>query len=281
MAVPPVFSSDAPEGRSDMKRLLLSVVAFSLATPVRAHDTWVQTNTNLIRVGDVVHVDLMLGNHGNAHRDFKLASKVDPSASTLEIVSPDGKRHDLKDRLTDTGYTPQEGFWTAKFVPGKPGLYTVIHTFDKVMSYAPVRAVKSAKTFLVASTSLDRVLPDSPGFDRAWGFPLEIVPETHPVTPMGPGTPITIRLLYKGKPLPKARVSFIPRGETLLEGMDERYERLTDEKGRAQFVPNNANYYLVVAHWKEPKESGEGYDYTEYSATLTVYVPQVCPCCGG
>jgi hypothetical protein len=35
-----------------------------------------------------------------------------------------------------------------------------------------------------------------------------------------------------------------------------------------------------VAHWKEPNESGKGYDSTKYSATLTILVPQVCPCCG-
>jgi uncharacterized GH25 family protein len=265
-----------------MKIPLLAVAALVwLPTAAAAHDTWVQTNTNVIRMGDVIHCDLMLGNHGNEHRDFKLASKVDPAASTLEILAPDGKRYDLKDRLVDTGYTPQEGFWTAKFAPTTPGLYLVAHTFDKVMSYAPERAVKSAKTFFVVSRSLDRVPESNPGFDRALGHSLELIPETNPVTPMGPGMPLAVRLLYKGKPLPGAQIAFIPRGETLVEGIDTRYERTTDAQGRAKFTPSAANYYLIVAHYKEPKESGKGYEYTLYSATLTVYVPQICPCCGG
>jgi uncharacterized GH25 family protein len=92
--------------------------------------------------------------------------------------------------------------------------------------------------------------------------------------------PIKVRLLYKGKPLADARVSFIPRGETLTEGFDKRYERQTDANGRASFTPTDGNYYLVVAHWKEPNESGKGYESTKYSATLTILVPQVCPCCG-
>jgi len=41
----------------------------------------------------------------------------------------------------------------------------------------------------------------------------------------------------KGKPLAGERVSFIPRGATLKPGMDERYERATDEKGEASFEP--------------------------------------------
>ena len=262
-----------------MKAILL---AATLLLPVAAlaHDTWVQTNTAVVRVGDVVHVDLMLGNHGNEHRDFKLASKLDPAPATLEVIAPDGKRYDLKDRLVDTGYAPQEGFWSGRFTPTQPGLYLVAHTYDRVVSYAPKRAIKSGKTFFVASRSLDRVPEQNPGFDRKLGHPLELVPEANPVTPMGPGQPIKVRLLYQGKPLPGVKVAFIPRGETLAEGTDPTYERTTDAAGRASFTPKYGNYYLVAAHHEEPKQSGPGYQSTEYSATLAVYVPQVCPCCG-
>ena len=64
---------------------------------------------------------------------------------------------DLKPGLTDQGYAPSEGFWSTRFVAAEPGLYTVSHTCDKVVSYAPVRSIKSAKTCFVASGSLDNV----------------------------------------------------------------------------------------------------------------------------
>ena len=48
----------------------------------------------------------------------------------------------------------------------------------------------------------------------------------------------------------------------------------------ASFEPTDANYYLVVAHHESPDEKGEGYTSTKYSATMAVYVPAVCPCCG-
>jgi hypothetical protein len=35
-----------------------------------------------------------------------------------------------------------------------------------------------------------------------------------------------------------------------------------------------------VAHHLSPDESGADYESTKYTATLTVYVPEVCPCCG-
>src|SRR5581483_5504022 len=172
-----------------MKRLILSAAAFLvLGSIVGAHDTWVQTNVNIARPGDNVHIDLMLGYRGNDHRDFKLASKVDPESCTLEVLAPGGKRYDLKSQLSDAGYTPKEGFWTTRFAGDRPGLYIVASMSDKVVSYAPTRSIKSAKTYFVLSKSLDRVPRDNPGFDRVLGHALELVPETSPVTPMGPGT---------------------------------------------------------------------------------------------
>lgn len=264
-----------------MKRFCIPLFAFLLlAGTALAHDRWVQTSANIVRSGDNVHIDLFLGNHGNDHRDFKIAGKTDLAGSTLQVVAPDGKRFDMKDKLIDLGYAPKEGFWTARFAATQPGLYLIAHTSDKVVSYAPTRSIQSAKTYFVVSKSLDNVPRDNPGFAKPLGHALELIPETNPVTPMGPGTPIKVALMYKGKPFPNARVSFIPRGETLAEGFDKRYERMTDEMGRASYTPTDGNYYLVVAHWQEPNEGGKDYKSTKYSATLTVLVPQICPCCG-
>ncbi len=251
------------------------------AAPAFAHDTWVETNTNLIRTGDAVYIDLKLGNHGNDHRDFKLASKVGLAECSLSVIAPDGKTYDLKDRLVDTGYAPKEGYWTGKFGASAAGLYTVAHTVDKIVNHGrPTRSIKSGKTYFVASALLDRVSTDNRGFDRPLGHPLELVPAANPVTPMGPGREIAVRLLFKGKPLPDARVSFIPHSETLQEGFDPRYERRTDADGRASFTPKTGDRYLIVAHHHAEDESGKDYDLTAYSATLTVFVPDVCPCCG-
>ena len=263
-----------------MNKIALASLVTLCASLALAHDTWVQTNTNIVRVGDAVHVDLMLGNHGNDHRDFKLAGKVDPAAITLAVIAPDGKAHDLKPTLADLGYAPKEGYWTTKFVADRPGLYTIAQTSDAVVTYAPTRSIKSGKAYFVASKSLDTVPVNNPGFDKPLGHALELVPLTNPVTPMGPGTPLKVKLVYKGKPLADERVSFIPRGQNLKEGFDEQFERKTDKDGVATFEPKDANYYLVVAHRAEDKEGGANYTSTKYSATMSLFVPAVCPCCG-
>lgn len=258
-------------------RNVLALLLALTSTAALAHDTWVQTNTNVVRSNDSVYVDLMLGNHGNDHRDFKLANKIDLSKCTLDVISPDQKTYDLKPEVVDRGYAPREGFWSAKFVPVTPGLYCVAHKLDTL--HNTTHAIKSAKTYFVVSEKLDKVPLDNPGFEKPLGHTLELVPTANTVTPMGPGKPIAVQLLYQGKPLAGARVTFIPRGAELTESFDDRYERQTDEQGRAQFLPTEGNQVLVVAHHAAPEQKGENFDRTSYSATLTVYVPDLCPCC--
>jgi uncharacterized GH25 family protein len=260
--------------------LLILALGAVLATAARAHDTWLQTNTAISRSGDAVYVDFLLGNHGNDHRDFKLAGKPSLEGSTVEIIGPDGAVFDLKPSLVDRGYAPKEGFWSAKFEPTKPGLYLAVQTSDQVASYAPERIVRNAKTFFLVSASLDRVSPDVPGYARVSGAGLELVPEANPVVPMGVGVPIKVRLLFRAKPLAHEKVSFIPQGQSLAEGFDSRYERQTDESGSATFEPKDANYYLIVAHHIDPDGKGPNYKSTNYSATLVIIVPALCPCCG-
>lgn len=250
-----------------------------LRSPATAHDTWVQTNTNVVRTGDVVFIDFFLGNHGNDHRDFKMAGKPDRAVSRLEVISPGGERYDLADRLVDNGYTPSEGFFSARFVPAEEGLHLVAHSMDKVVSYAPLRSIKSAKAYFQVSSRLDRVQPSKTPFDTPLGHSLELVPRRHPVMPMGPGTAIEVQVLFQGKPLADARVAFIPRGHTLADGFDDDYERRTDAEGLASFRPREGNYYLIAVHHVDQAAGGTGYESTKYSATMTVLVPQVCPCC--
>lgn len=265
-----------------MKSASVLAIGLSLITATaKAHDTWVQTNTQLVRTGDGVFIDLMLGNHGNDHRDYKLAGKIGLEGLKLTVHGPAQQSHDLLSQLVDTGYALKEGFWTTRYRTSDPGLYLVEQTLNKIVTHGkPIRAVKSAKTFFVAATHLDKVPHEHPGFDRVLGHPLEIVPEANPVTPMGPDTPIRIKVLFHGQPLAKARVSFIPRGTTLSEGFDETYERRTNENGRCAFTPKEGNYYLVIVHHEAAEEQSEEYEATHYAATLTVLVPDLCPCCG-
>jgi uncharacterized GH25 family protein len=256
----------------------LGMILSSVAFVATGHDTWVQSSAPLVRPGDLVHVSLGLGNHGNTHRDFKFAGKLSSlEHATIEVIAPDGRRTDLIPSVIDLGYAPKEGFYSARHIVAEQGLHTVAHTLDTL--HHTTRAIKSGKTHFLVSESTDR--PEQPeGKPLApLGHPFELVLESHPVLDCGPGQPIAVQLLFNGAPLPDHVVSFIPRGATLSEGFDPEYERTTDADGRCHYTPREGNLVLVVTHLMKPQETGEGYDKTAYAATLVVDVPQRCACC--
>lgn len=255
------------------------VAAYLFLSPFEAlaHDTWVQTNTAVLRKGDSVHIDFMLGNHGNDHRDYKLAGKIGLDSVKLSVLGPDSVVVDLKDRLKDVGYAQREGYWTAKFTGKQAGLYTVAHTLDKL--HGSTRVIKSAKCYFSLHENLDAINENLSGHQVPLGHDLELVPLSNPLTGVGPGKEIRIQVLYQKKPLENARVTFIPRGVELAKGFDSQYERTTKSDGIAAFSPSESGYYLISVHHLEPTQSGTGYEKTAYGAALTLLIPEFCPLC--
>jgi hypothetical protein len=262
--------------------VLVVLIAALIPATTHAHDTWLQASPALVRSDDVVHVDLFLGNHGNDHRDFKVAGKVGSlDGVTLEVIGPDGRKTDLVPDMVDLGYAPKEGFWSGRFVPAVAGLHCASH-FRQGIRHGSM-GFKGGKTFFLVAESLDKpAKPPGPlpaPLPGPLGHPLEFVLETHPVIGCGPGRPITVQLLFKGKPLADQVVSFIPRGATLAAGFDPEFERKTDAAGRCSYTPKEGNFVLVVTHLVKPEEQGEGYEKTAYAATLVINVPERCACC--
>lgn len=248
------------------------------ASPALAHDTWLETNTALVRVNDRVEIDVKLGNHGNDHRDFKLASKTSLDGLTLEAITPAGKRYDLKPELADLGYTPKEGYWSTPFVAAESGYHQALLTSDKLVNHgAPQRSIRSAKVWWLADKSLDK--PAAKWQPQPLNLPIELVLLSDPVFLTGPGKPIRVQLLRSGKPVANEVVSFIPRGVELKTGFDETYERRTDATGKASFTPKEGNVYLIVSHVIAEDEKAADYENTKYTATMTLRIPQICPCC--
>ena len=258
---------------------MLAALLFVAATAsAHAHDTWVQSSPRLVRPDDVVHIDLFLGNHGNEHRDFKIAGKLGSLEGVqVGVIGPDGRKTDLVPDMVDLGYAPKEGFWTARFVPATAGLHCVAHYREGIRHGA--MGFKGGKTYFLAAESLDSPAKTEATILEPLGHPLELVLESHPVLDCGPGKPIVVRLLLKGKPLADQVVSFIPRGVTLAEGFDPNHERKTDADGRCSYTPKEGNLVLVVTHHVDLEQKGEGYEKANYAATLVLDVPQRCPCC--
>lgn len=253
-----------------MKRLttLLFAATCGLAG---AHDNWIEPSATAVRPGDWLSLSLMLGNHGNKHRDFKIASKVAAGDQNLTIVESTGHKTDLTAALVDRGSTEEEGFWQAKFAPTRPGAYMAVNTLDKVMSYGPVRDIKCAKAFFIATTNLDRPGVRGANFTKPYGAAFEMIPLTDPAS-LRKGETMKVRVLMNGKPIAGVRVGFVPRGANPQGDMDPNFERATDADGTASMTLKEANCYLVAAHLHDDQAKGEGYTSISYSATICVLV---------
>ncbi len=244
-----------------------------VAGAARAHDTWVQPSAAVVRTGDVAHVDLVLGNHGNDHRDFKIAGKLASlDGATLAMIAPDGSTTDLVPAAVDLGLAAKDGYWSARYVPAQEGLHCIAHLRSGVRHGK--MGFKGSKAWFLAADRLDAPPAGGTSYTAPLGHPLEFVLDTDPVLGTGPGRPITVRLLFRGAPLAGQRVSFVPRGAVLAEGFDPEHERTTDAAGRCSYTPKEGTYLLVVAHLVKPDEQGEGHDATAYAATVVLDIPQ-------
>jgi uncharacterized GH25 family protein len=252
---------------------IFALLTLFLLVPIAgAHDVWLETNTPLVRVGEQIDLDLKLGNHGNNHRDFKLASKVSAEAASLQLLTPSGKRQDLKPALVDLGYTPKEGYWSAPVVASEPGYYVAYSADGKVVNHGkPVRSIRSAKVYWLADKSLDQPARHGAAYRQPLGLPVELVCVTDPAR-AAVGQPLSVQLLRQGKPVVGQAISFIPRGVELADDFDPTYQPTTNQEGQASFTPKQAGLYLIVASQLQESERGAGYEATRYAATLTVRI---------
>ncbi|MCM2372149.1 DUF4198 domain-containing protein [Aporhodopirellula aestuarii] len=257
---------------------LMPAIFLFLQPPGNAHDLWTQSNSAQVRTGEVVHVDLCLGNHGNHHRDFKLAGRISLDWIHSELISPDGTRVDLREGMTSNASAETEGCWTRPVIAELPGVYCATMTLDRVMNHGKsVRGVRTAKTYFLASDSLDRAKVPQHAHEQPLGMPFELVLKTCPFTQTQVGSPIRVQVLHRGEPMSDVVVSFIPQGTQLADEFDPEYESRTDSDGMATFVPKSGNRYLVVAHYTADDEKTDAYESTSYAATITLHVPVTSP----
>lgn len=253
----------------DMRYYLYATLLFPFIAS--AHDPWVQLNTSNQYSKQPIYADLMLGNHGNNHRDFLLASKIPLKDSTLSLIGSDGRVVDLKPSIVDRGSEEKEGYWSVKIPSQSPGIYCVSHTYNAIVSYAPKRVLKSAKSYFITSPDTGST---ADAFTKALGYSLEIIPLSNP-TSLVAGDSFSVKILFKGEPLKDAVVSCIPRGVELEQDFDPKHEARTNELGEATFSLTEANQYLIVTHQKAPEETGDGFSAgTEYAGTLTLIVAE-------
>lgn len=103
------------------------------------------------------------------------------------------------------------------------------------------------------------------------GHALEIVPDRAP-SELKSGDTLTVRVLFKGKPLADAQVSASYAGASL-EGHSYPVSARTDADGKATLKLDRSGLWYVRLIFMEPAENDPEVDWRSYFATLTFEVP--------
>ncbi len=251
-------------------RPLLLILSLALTGQALTHDIWIETDKAVYQSNQSVNLSLMLGNHGNHHRDYKLASYVKPGQATFDVYPNQTASVDyIKNlRLTSVG---NDKFWQFNANFQRAGQYAAASTFDQVMTYAPVRDIKSAKAYFWIEPSSSTV--KTLDYKIPLGHKFELIPQSDPSRQLRAGRSFSVKVLFNGNPKPGIVVSFIPKGIELVDNFDPFYQRVTDENGEASYPIGNTGPHLVAAHLKDPRAKGIGYQGINYSATLFLNVP--------
>ncbi len=259
----------------------LVLAAALLASPVSAHDFWIEPSSFRPAVGSTVALRLFVGPHFEGEpfpRVPQLVSRFvavdaagernipggpgDEPAGTLRITAPG---------LVVVGYRSFD--YPVSLDAAKFEAYLEEEGLEKISALRaergetdrPAREVFSrcAKTLLDAGGSA--------GFDRVLGFTLEVLPEKNPYA-LRPGDPLPVRVLLGGRPLAGALVQAHRHGEPAPASSGR-----TGRDGRTTVSLPRAGVWMVKAVEMGPAPAGVEADWQSLWASLTFEIASANP----
>ena len=264
--------------------LLLGFLVCSRASPVAAHDFWLQPSEYWISTGALTAVTLQVGHGPDRQRSPIPARRI----LRFEAIAPNGTVVDLHDQLR-VGGVAEDGDFQLK----NPGAYVlVLQTDDRAQTHLPsirfndylkVEGLTPAleqreqhnqmdrdgsERYSRCAKSIVQVGPAGTGSQdqlrKPVGLPLEIVPESNPYgMPRAAALPILV--IYAGHPLAGARVKLTDLNDDAVP-----FEvHLTDQGGRASFTMPTAGRWLLSVIWTKALPRSEETDFETVFSSLS------------
>ena len=256
----------------------VAVALFFAATPLLAHDFWIEPSTFRPEVGATVGFALRVGEGFRGDPVPRTPARIE----RFVLVSPSreapiegGSGADPAGvgRVSEPGvqvvgyrsHTSRVDLDAQKFEQylKEEGLEAIVaERARRGESAKPSREIYSrcAKSLLAAGAG------SKAGHDRELGFTLELVPERNPYA-YSSGGPFPVRLRHRGKPLEGALVVALTR-----EAPEKRLSARTDAEGRVSFALAPGAWLVKAVHMvAAPAESGA--DWESLWASLTFEVP--------
>jgi uncharacterized GH25 family protein len=271
------------------KILFALLMGLGFASPVAAHDFWIQPKEYWLTPQAVTPMTLQVG-----HGPFRQRSPIPLRRITrFDAIAPDGTTIDLRRNL-HLGAGTEDG----DFRFANPGTYVVVlETDDRAQSHLPAIRFNDylkAEGLTPALEQRERMhRTDADGSEkysrraksivqvgrpeagsaaqvtRPLGLPLEIVPEQSPYAEPRPAT-LPVVVVYEGRPLAGALVKL-----TNLEQDAAPLElHLTDQAGRATFTMPRSGTWLLNVIWTKPPASSRDSDFETIFSSLSFGFPR-------
>lgn len=274
-----------------MRKPLIRSVAFAAAaaglaaSPLAAHDFWLQPRTYWTGPGGTVPMVLLVG-HGAARQRSSLAAN---RFVMFRSAGPGGVRNRTSEMTLGSAADAALTFAT-------PGTYVVFFSTSNIASdlpalrfneYASAEGLTQVLARRAATGSMGKpgrelysrrgkaiVQVGRPGktpqphVTKPVGLGLEIVPLSNPYAP-GNSPQLTVQVLYRGQPLPGALVKL----NNLSADAKPVEMHRTDASGRAAFQARRAGQWQFNVVWSQPLASNPTADFLTTFSSLTFGFP--------
>ncbi|WP_417434041.1 DUF4198 domain-containing protein [Hoeflea sp.] len=257
------------------------VGAMLVASPVSAHEFWIEPHDFRVPPEAEIHADLRVG------QDFK--------GDAFPYIHSRFAAFKLHDRLGETdvdgiagdlpalNLTPRtEGLSIFTYVSGgerirfrdweKFASYLALEGLDTIPARHDARGLArddTSEIYTRCAKTLVTVGDETTDQDRATGMRLELVAGQNPLT-LTPGAAMSFTLLWEGEPLADTQVALFHKGED--GGAGKRSLTRTDRNGQASFpIPAQGAYMAASVHMIDAPAEREA-DWQSYWASLTFAV---------
>jgi len=256
--------------------IVIPILIAAALLPVAAHDFWIEPSTFRPDPGSTVSAQLLVGEnfrgdpypHNDEHiqRFFLHGPKGEIPFEGSQGEDPAGVAEVGSAGLQWIGYLSRET--VVDLGPDKLATYigqVGLEPFFKGDPAKPIRDhfSRCAKSLLLAGPARS----GEKGFDRRFGFPLELIAEADPYA-LGKNAVLPVRLLHDGKPLADALVVAIEKSRPEASAVRVR----TDAQGRARLALSSSGAWLVKAVWIGALRDRPA-EYESWWASLTFELP--------
>jgi hypothetical protein len=264
---------------SRLPAIVVALVGIGWATPGMTHDFWIEPVTFRPPINSSLPVNLRVGEDFNGTSqpyvpdwlvDFSVSTAAgrtavaglagDDPAATLALREPG---------LRLIGYHSSRSF--VDLEAERFNKYLLSEGLERIIELRRQRGQLQAngREYYSRCAKSLVVVGDGPraGFDRVLGYPLELIPQADPYS-LAPGDPLTVALIFKGKPVTGALVIAFTADRPA-----DRLNVRTGSDGRARLPLNRAGRWLVKAvHMIAVPANDPAADWESFWASLTFEV---------